>query len=163
MWGKESQMNKLFGLAFVLSTALLAAPARAGTSSGTMAVTTNVPNSCTVQLAEFTFSDYTGVALDGAGGIQVNCAAATKLLSIGLDLGQHGGGGARAMVDGAGHPLKYFLYQDAAHATFWGDTTPLTTSVEAGSSLIPVYGQISGGQATIPGAYSDTVQVTLNF
>jgi spore coat protein U domain-containing protein, fimbrial subunit CupE1/2/3/6 len=91
---------------------------------------------------------------------------ATVCFSIGD--GAQGGGNSnpRRMQDGAGDPLWFQLYQNAAHTTVWGSTffgvnTPVQIDVSIArrgsvSGSATMYGRVVNGQTTaVPGAYQD--------
>jgi spore coat protein U-like protein len=70
-------------------------------------------------------------------------------------------------MDHTGTKLGYFLYQDAGHATVWGDTTAAYVAAgnaTGGADSVTVYGVLTAGQTSaIAGAYSDTVTATVSF
>jgi spore coat protein U-like protein len=62
--------------------------------------------------------------------------------------------------------LTYSLYQDSGHATVWGNTIGTNTVTGTGTGIaqtLTVYGQIPATQYAAPGAYTDTVNVTLTY
>ena len=83
----------------------------------------------------------------------------------------------RQMTKGSDR-LEYNLYTSAARTIVWGDGTAGTGTVAAlvvqsnglflnhNSSrnfAIPAYGRIPGNQDAVPGAYSDTITVTMSY
>lgn len=70
--------------------------------------------------------------------------------------------------DTGGNSLRYNLFTEASRITVWGDGSG-GTSFYSGSctvALCPVttvYGRLLGGQGGTPGAYRDSVGVSINF
>jgi spore coat protein U-like protein len=69
---------------------------------------------------------------------------------------------------GSGNRLSYNLYTDSSRAVIIGDGMPGSPPPSAsntctGLCTYRVFGTIAGGQNAVPGAYSDTVRVILNF
>ncbi|HVV97760.1 MAG TPA: spore coat U domain-containing protein [Rhodanobacteraceae bacterium] len=99
-----------------------------------------------------------------------NSANATRYATVCFSIGDgvQGGGAAnpRRMLDGAGDPLMFQLWQNAAHTTVWGSTffgvnTPVEVNVSIArrgsvSGSATLYGRVVAGQTTaVPGAYQD--------
>jgi spore coat protein U-like protein len=105
--------------------------------------------------------------LDAATTIQYGCPPGQPV-RISIDAGQSGTFAARELRNG-GEVLRYNLFLDAARTTVWGDGTggssigPLVRGI--GQSVITawVFGRIAAGQDAAPGAYGDTLRVTLQL
>ena len=73
-------------------------------------------------------------------------------------------GNSRRMCNG---PIcvPYGLYQDASHSTVWNDTTEVQSQISTTGSAqsLVVYGAIPVQNWPKPGAYQDTVVVTLSY
>jgi spore coat protein U-like protein len=75
--------------------------------------------------------------------------------------------GQRLMRGPGGTPLAYNLYVDPARTRIWGDGVHAGTSTIGGRSDgrrrvdLAVYGRVWGRQSVAPGAYSDTVSITV--
>ena len=151
--------------------------AAAGSVTTTMPVTATVEASCTVSATGVSFGSYSGTSVSANGSVTVTCPGGIAYKTS-LNAGQHFTGsasGARAMGSDAGNALTYFLYQDAAHATQWGDNDvantypPGASLAGAGTGVaqtLTVFGAVpaSTGSLTPPaGSYSDTVTVTVTF
>jgi spore coat protein U-like protein len=70
------------------------------------------------------------------------------------------------MTGPSGDLLAYALYSDAARTVNWGDTIGVDTVHTIGNGSpqsLTVYGQIPKSQHPTPGAYTDTITVTLTF
>jgi len=88
---------------------------------------------------------------------------------IGLDNGTHAdGSGNRRMRVGSGALLPYELYRDAARTQRWGNVLNSTTASGTGTGAaqnLTIYGRVppAAGTSTPPGAYSDTITVTITY
>ncbi len=146
-----------------------------------MATQAMAATSCSVSaiggLAFGTVDILSGMAVDVNGGsIQVNCNGADGAVpyTIALDAGLGPGASVsvREMQSGSA-TLAYSIYQsmgDRGANSPWGTlggaalSTSLTISGGTGSNNSPVYGRVFGGQQTArPGAYSDTVNITVTY
>jgi spore coat protein U-like protein len=111
------------------------------------------------------------------GDFVVNCANAhpaaqdrTVTLRLTISAGSSGSEAQREMIRaGAGSPLLYNLYKDAAYTTVWPVTTSDSESLIVpgqGSAELrrPIFGRVPGSQASVtPGLYSDTLTATVTY
>lgn len=103
---------------------------------------------------------------EGTGVVVVRCETATSF-RVGISSGGRGGEDRR--MDGPGsHTLRYQLYQDAGHATIWGDDGDIGGARNGSSdgrnpTRLTIYGVIPAEPDTEPGDYQDNLQVTLTF
>lgn len=136
--------------------------------------------SCTVSATGLAFGAYipsSPTAATATGTVTVNCNSTLALLisyTIAINPGLYSGGGfANRRMAGGSSFLAYQLYSDAAMTQIWGDGTGGTTTV-SGSCLInllgllcsssnTVYGRLPARQSPAPGAYTDTVTVTISY
>lgn len=147
----------------------------AGTATGTLSVTANVGDTCTVSsgsslLAFGTFSPG-GAALNANGNVTVTCSSGDTY-TVALDQGS--GTGATIPVRVLTNPspagtLQYTIYTTAGRTIVWGDGTGSSQTV-AGTGTgvaqnITAYGTIFAGQTATatPGNYTDTVNITVTF
>jgi spore coat protein U-like protein len=132
------------------------------------AVTASVQPTCTLSATNLPFGTYAWTQLDGQSQISVTCGNTTPW-NIGLNQGTFSGATVttRRMTGPGSSSLLYFLYQDAARTTNWGDTvgTDTVSGTGTGSAqLLNVYGRVPGSQTTgMPGSYADTILVTLTY
>lgn len=158
--------RRAFAPALAALVPLLAGPAVAGTDTATFTVSARVQNACTVVGGSLDFGTYdAGQAedLDGVGTIRLeNC---TGTVTIELDGGSSGDVQNRLMRQSGGSAtLRYQLYIDGARTRVWGTGSAASQVMVLVDSLpVEVYGRIPGGQRVPPGAYTDTVNVTVNF
>jgi spore coat protein U-like protein len=128
--------------------------------------------SCTVSATSVAFGTYIGgTTSNSTGTISVNCkSAASANVSIALSTGGNGSYSPRKMSSGVNR-LSYNLYSNASHTTVWGDGTGGTATVSATITISPpsttanftVFGQIPSQAGPAPGAYSDSIIVTVTF
>ncbi|HET7085769.1 MAG TPA: spore coat U domain-containing protein [Rhizomicrobium sp.] len=165
---KSSAKRFLLGLALgTFAAALSGSGVDAATATATFTVTANVLTTCFVQDNNLNFGSYTAALLTGTTTITAACTTGTPY-TLGLDQGTFPGATVttRGMTGTGVAPLNYGLFQDAAHTINWGNTPGVDTVAGTGTGTnqtFSVFGQIPAGQGPSPGAYSDTITVTLTF
>jgi len=149
----------------------------AGTATDNMAVTTDVGISCTITVADLTFTSYDptyGVDNDSTGSVTSTCTTGGSVV---LTLGQGANADSsstdaapiRRMVGttgaAAGTYLNYGLYQEGGRTTVFGNTSGTGGSFTAtgGADVTTVYGRIPKEQAAAVGSFVDSVSVTLTY
>lgn len=167
--GRGSIATTLRGtlLAAALAGAACAPAASAGEASGQFGVSVTIVASCrlTVEGGNLPF----GVVRQGASAsaqssIGVRCSA-NQPYAIGFDYGQHAEGNQRRMSDGSA-AAAYQLYADASHRSPLGPIGSANAVHGMGTGAaqaIPVYGQLTVDPGAPPGAYSDTVRLTVTW
>lgn len=141
--------------------------ARAATATTTFAVTATVQATCTVTATNLAFGTYTGVVDDASSTVSVTCTDTTPY-NVGLNAGTATGATVttRKMTGPSTSLLSYGLYQDSAYTKNWGQTVGTDTVAGTGTGAaqdLTVYGQVPAGQYVTPGAYSDTITVTVSY
>ena len=149
----------------------------AGTATDNMAVTTDVGISCTITVADLTFTSYDptyGVDNDSTGSVTSTCTTGGAVV---LTLGQ-GANADSSSTDAApirrmvgttgaasGTYLNYGLYQEGGRTTVFGNTSDTGGSFTAtgGADVTTVYGRIPKEQAAAVGSFVDSVSVTLTY
>ena len=131
-------------------------------------------DSCRIQARVLAFGEYIASdpqPLDTVGTIRVQCRSNQTpggAYTVEIDGGNSGDPGAREMLSGSSR-LAYNLYVDAARLRIWGDGTGGTETVSRlvtrhpQRDFLPVYGRMPVRQNSPPGAYSDSLVVTLSF
>lgn len=130
---------------------------------------------CTVTATSHAFPDYaplSGSAADTSSSITVECTGLLDLaVEVRLSTGSSGSYAPRKMYKGT-DMLNYNLYVDSGRTTtIWGDGSSGTSTVSY--VLVPlildrrtdtVYGRVPASQTTaVPGYYSDTITVTVEY
>ena len=113
-----------------------------------------------------TYPPFSGTPTDSTGTVTVTCIG-TAAISIALSTGGSGSYASRQMSNGAVH-LLYQLYSNAARTTIWGNGTGGTVTVSDtlvgfASRNYTVFGRIPTLQGVKPGAYVDTITVTVSY
>ena len=171
---------------FVMSVAVLAGAgllvaggeAEAGTASANLTVSATVSATCLLTTTPLAFGAYDPIVANattdktGTGIVTVTCTSgASSTVTLGQGSSPKTGSTnevpLRRMTDGAGTPdyLSYLLYQDAPHATVWGNTVSTGKAHTGTGAAAPltVYGVVTVGQNVPAGSYSDTVVATVTF
>lgn len=164
----ERNMHKVRLVGLLLVAASSGGPAWAAAPiTSSMAVSASVAALCTMSAQPLAFGAYNSAQNDANTTINVTCTNGTTY-SVGLDAG--GGSGAttsaRKMTGPGGATLNYNLFTNAARSTNWGNTvgTDAVAGTGAGvSQTLNVYGRIPANQFPSPGAYNDTVTITLTY
>lgn len=131
-------------------------------------VTARFANTCHISAAtdlEFGNVSTLDTARDQTSAIQLQCPVGT-VWRVGLNEGSHAAGDARRMAGPGGGHVRYELYRDSARSQRWGNTVDTDTSNGTGTGgvqALTVHGRVPAQETPVPGAYSDTVTVTLTF
>ena len=116
---------------------------------------------------------------DSAGTIRVDCTKTAgdvlpMNISYSIDISKGAGPAytSREMSSGT-NALRYNLYRDASRLNIWGDSSGGTSNVAGAVQLQPnpstatathtVYARIFASQNAVPGAYSDSIIVTISY
>jgi spore coat protein U-like protein len=128
--------------------------------------------SCTVTATAASFGSYDMFAsapLDTTGYISVRCDPGVAYM-LKLDPGQNANQNfqPRKMRSAAGQStLDYNLYVDSAYTQVWGDGTGATFARSGagtgGTDHVAIYGQVPPRQNVVPGTYSDSIIVTVEW
>ena len=149
----------------------------AGTATDNMAVTTDVGISCTITVADLTFTSYDptyGVDNDSTGSVTSTCTTGGAVVltlrqGANADSSSTDAAPIRRMVGttgaAAGTFLNYGLYQEGGRTTVFGNTSDTGGSFTAtgGADVTTVYGRIPKEQAAAVGSFVDSVSVTLTY
>mgnify|MGYP002721476639 FL=1 len=134
----------------------------------TFAVQAQVRPNCRVVADDLDFGQH-GLLdrpVDATSQVRVTCTAGTSY-TLGLGHGlQAAGIGGRQMRDLAGHRVGYQLYRDAARTQPWGLIADGLATTDAGTGVsraVTVHGRVPPQPTPPPGAYSDTVVVTVTY
>jgi spore coat protein U-like protein len=170
-------IRRVFQYFATVSVLAISANALAGTATSSLSVTSTVSNSCVISAGPLAFGAYDPIVANattdrtGTATLTITCTnGAAANITIGQGSNANTGSTdavpLRRMVFSGTNFLSYFLYQDAAHTTVWGNTagtgTAYTgTGVQTASTT--VYGVIPQAQDTVAGSFSDSAVVTITF
>ena len=120
----------------------------------------------TATVVDFGSNGFLVSNIDSTGTITARCTSSTPYI-IALNNGSGGGTGptARKMINGA-QSVIYGLYRDAARSLPFGSTSGTDTAAGTGTGLaqnITVYGRVPPQTTPVPGAYADTIVVTVTY
>ena len=130
----------------------------------TLNVVANVVSNCLVQATPMNFgtASLLNQPVSSTSTLGVQCTQGTPY-QIGLNLGQHATGSTRYMSSGSAQ-INYGLYQDSAHTQIWDNLSNQKTGVGSGNvDSQTIYGLVPAQTSVPAGAYSDTVQVLVNY
>jgi spore coat protein U-like protein len=157
-------------IAFITAANASVVPVLAQTSTTQFNVQITITSECVVNSATDLDFGATGVidaVLNADSEIAVQCTNLTPY-NIGLDAGSGASATVadRLMTGPASETVAYSLFSDAAHADVWGDTIGTDTVPGTGTGaqqIYPVYGRVPVQATPQPGAYTDTITVTLTY
>ena len=143
--------------------------AYAATSTTTMAVQVTITATCTINSASTLNFGTQGVLatnVDQTSTIQLTCTNTTPY-NIGLNAGTGSGAtvATRKLTSGA-NTVNYTLYSNSGRTTVWGNTVSTDTVAGTGNGAAQsytVYGRIPAQTTPAPGAYTDTITVTVTY
>jgi spore coat protein U-like protein len=151
------------------ASALTATPAVAGgRATAALRVAATVVNSCTVQAQPMSFGTQpiiTFATLDTTATILVKCGANTAF-TVAIDNGTNFTTARRVHNVGWNAYMPYLVHSDAARTQVWGGAAGTTVAGNTGASglsTLTAYGRITSPGIVFPGAYTDSVTVTVNF
>jgi spore coat protein U-like protein len=145
-----------------------ACPTGAFTASTSTSATATVISSCSVSATNISFGTL-GVLKtnnDATGTVTIQCSS-TLPYTVSLDGGTSGATDpTQRKMASAGNNIIYGLYRDAARSLPWGNSAGVNTASGTGTGStqnLTVYGRIAAQTTPAPGAYSDTVVVTIGY
>ncbi len=155
-------MKKLIVLIMAVAFILIATSAFAATATQGLLVSANVIAACRIEsVTNVTFTDYDPTDPNpndtGTGDFTFRCTRGTN-----YDL--YIAGVPREMTGGA-FLLSYELYQDAGRSSAWPSGLPGVAGSSLNSAPVTrnIYGRIPADQDVGVGAYSQTVQITVEY
>jgi spore coat protein U-like protein len=162
-----TNINKIAAAACAFIAAQAIGIAHASTATASMAVSATVLSECVVGATPLAFGNYTGAVNNQTANVTVTCTNGTTY-TVALNNGTGSGAttALRQMTGPASATLGYAIYSDSGRSSVWGSSTGTNTVAGTGNGIlqtITAYGQIPAAQAPSPGAYTDTVTVTLTY
>jgi spore coat protein U-like protein len=162
------------GLALVVPSIFIGGVAHAGSTGGSLTVTSSISASCSINSPTLAFGAYDPLVtnktapLDSTTTLTVTCTNGSDInMELGAGLAPFTGSSStvplRQMSSGANR-LKYFLYSTSDHQTAWGASTAAVADTGSGvAQNHTIYGRVTEGQNLPIGDYEDTVVATVNF
>jgi spore coat protein U-like protein len=123
---------------------------------------------CSISAAAMNLGTYTGTLITvGTTPLTVNCSVLTSY-NVGLNQGTGAGATTttRKMTGPAGAQLSYQMFQNIARTINWGNNTGVDSVAGSGNGnnqTLNVYPVVAAGQYVIPGSYTDTITVVVNY
>jgi spore coat protein U-like protein len=155
--------------AAALSAAALAPSAQAATASGSLNLSITIQASCTVVSASaVAFGSVATIPanIDQTSTLVVNCSNTTPYtVSLGVGNGSGATTAVRKLTSGA-NTVNYSLFRDAARTQVWGTTIGTDTVAGTGNGAnqnISIFARVPTQAVPAPGAYTDTVAVTITY
>jgi len=167
---KPANLGKSLLVPAIAATLVLSSqtPSQANTATTTFNVSLAITASCALSASALAFGSAGVIAanIDNTSTITLTCTN-TSPYDVGLDAGIGSGAtvAARKMTTG-GPTINYTLYQDPARTILWGNTVGTNTCPGTGNGAaqaLTVYGRVPAQSTPAPGAYSDTINVTVTF
>jgi spore coat protein U-like protein len=135
------------------------------TATQSFNVSVTVLSGCTITASNLAFGTYLATAAStSTSTISVTCTNTTPY-NVGLSAGAGGSVTTRMMKNGT-NSLNYWLYQNSAHTTNWGNTVGTDTVGGTGNGALQsltVYGRVPAGQFVRALAYTDTITATVTY
>src|SRR5262245_10622185 len=162
-------MRKKLVLGLAAGFAVLSGVAYGATATTTFQVQLTITAQCIINSASTLNFGSQGLLLanvDQTSTLQVQCTDTTPY-NIGLNAGTGSGAtvNVRKLTNG-GSTINYSLYTDAARTTVWGNTIGTDTVAGTGdgsSQAFTIYGRTPAQTTPVPGAYADTITVTVTY
>lgn len=132
---------------------------------------------CTTSAIAPVFGNYSSSSPgnNANGSVTVTCIVLGVLgqdvnYTVKFGMSANAQGTQRRMASGTSR-INYNVYCDNAYNTIWGDGTSSTCTNTGGQNgligqlltIFPVYGRIPGGQYVLPGAYNDSIAITVLY
>ena len=171
-------LRRFVAVAFAIgSLSICPAMAQAGTATANLTVQLTITSSCTIGAATLTFPSTAGTSLL-AGALTANTTVSVTCTNgspyaIGMGQGLHYSSGNQ-MANG-GNNIPYGLYLNSSLATPWTTVSTSSPTCTTGgdcvmgtgtgtAQTVTIYGQVPiMTTAPAPGAYSDTVTMTISY
>ena len=166
-------MKRILVPATLAGSYIFGAPALAATATGNFNATMTITAECRVASAQNLAFPSRGVwtsAVTAQADLEVQCTNGTEY-QIGLGFSANASGGVRRMKHASdAEYVNYELFTDVGLATAWGNTEDVDTNgntvrkVGNGAAQpYTVYGRVPVQTVPKPGAYSDTVTITVTY
>jgi spore coat protein U-like protein len=138
------------------------------TTTWSFVASASVAAQCTTTASTLNFGSRAslGTLVSATSNVNVTCSTSTAY-SVGLNAGTSPGGTTSLRRMRSGTPsVGYQLFRDTARTVNWGDTIGADTASGIGTGIVQrltVYGRVPSQATPPPGAYTDTVTVTVTY
>ncbi len=157
-------------LGIIAALALLAGRAEAVTATSSFTVQLTIAAQCTIvstSTLNFGTNGVINANIEQSATLNVQCTNTTPY-NIGLDGGANGGTTTTRLMKGGptNETIQYKLFSNSGRTTNWGNTVGTDTVASTGngaSQPFTIYGRVPPQTTPTPGAYSDTVTVTVTY
>ena len=143
--------------------------ASTGTAFGSVTVSAElgVSPACALSVGTLGFGSYSpGTTALGSATLGVRCTNGSSY-NIALGTGQYAGGGTRRMLGPNSNYLGYELFSDPGRSVLWGDGASFGAKLPGtgtgGDQSLTVHGRSAIPESVLPGSYSDSVFVTVDY
>lgn len=169
-------MSKKMAVPFLISfgcvticSGLFASTSAAAVATGNFAVSITIEAQCVINSApalNFGTTGVIGTAVAASATLSVQCTNTTGYV---ISLSAGGGTGATTAarkMTGGSETVTYSLYSNAGHTTVWGSNTGVDTVAGTGTGAAVnhiIYGLVPAQTTPAPGAYTDTINVTITY
>jgi spore coat protein U-like protein len=157
-------------LSLAAALAALAGVAQAATTTSTFQVNLTIQAQCTIvstAVLSFGTNGVINANIDQSTTVNVQCTNTTPY-NVGLDAGANGGTVTTRLMKGgpSNETIQYKLFSNSGRTTNWGNTVGTDTVAGTGngaSQTLTIYGRVPPQSTPTPGAYTDTVTVTVTY
>jgi spore coat protein U domain-containing protein, fimbrial subunit CupE1/2/3/6 len=130
---------------------------------------------CSIGATPVAFGSYdtlNPMPADSQGTVSYSCGTHTErtpIKNVQIEMSSGSSGTYDRAMSGGADRLRYNVFTDAARQTIWGDGSGGTGVVRHSDPqnhqtyTVPVFGRIVAQQDVLPGAYSDTLIVTIEW
>jgi spore coat protein U-like protein len=138
-----------------------------GNSTTTFTATATILSSCTVSAANLNFGTVGVLSsnVDATNSVSPTCTNGTPY-NVGLNQGLNGSSVTTRQMNAGAARVNYSLFRDSARTLNWGNTVGTDTVAGSGvgsAQSLTVYGRILPQATPAPGAYNDTIVVTVTY
>lgn len=128
-------------------------------------------NACYLGVQDLRFDDYTpNKASRLRGAVRITCDSPDgNPMRVALNAGVNSGGDFRRRAlkrAGSLDKVYYQIFSSSNFSQIWGDGfggSVTRTIPSSGTSYLDIYGVVAAGQNVIPGAYSDSISIAVQY
>jgi spore coat protein U-like protein len=133
----------------------------------TLACNTCPALGCTVNATGLGFGTINPLIAADATSTSTLTVSCTALTSYSIALSAGGGSFTQRTMRSGDNTLDYQIYSDATYLTVWGDgsggSAVVNASAASAGTTSNAYGRVPHQPTAVPGAYADTIVVTVTY